>query len=49
MMDETRLRDAYDEFTSDQSRDGSQMSFDYIDGYCDGAYDFFEKLLGVPK
>lgn len=49
MMDEIKLRDAYDEFAQESWDETLGEPLAYVEGYRDGAYDFFEKLLGMPS
>lgn len=49
MMNETKLRDAYDEFAQESWDENLGEPLAYIEGYRDGAYEFFEKLLGMPS
>ena len=48
-MNERKLTDLYEDLVEESSVDVQLMSSEYREGYYDGAYAFFAKLLGEPK
>lgn len=48
-MDERKLTDLYEDMVDEMAEDVEAMPADYREGFYDGAYAFFAKLLGEPK
>lgn len=48
-MNERKLTDLYEDLVEESFEDVQLMSSEYREGYYDGAYAFFAKLLGEPS
>lgn len=48
-MNERKLTDLYEDLVEESYEDVKDMSAEYREGYYDGAYAFFAKLLGEPS